>query len=141
MSARTLQRRLLESGVSFQQVVESARRELARHYLVHSPLEIGETAYLLGYGDTSSFVRAFHVPLPGVAGNGGGLGVEAVSEEELERLTGEYEFGSGANDRIVISRKARQPTFTRSGANGQIIHHQGGKAFQPPSARMVRISV
>jgi AraC-like DNA-binding protein len=61
MSGRTLQRRLLESGISFQQVVESARRELARHYLMHSPLEIGETAYLLGYGDTSSFVRAFHV--------------------------------------------------------------------------------
>ncbi|HZO51064.1 MAG TPA: AraC family transcriptional regulator [Bryobacteraceae bacterium] len=60
MSARTLQRRLLESGLSFQQVVESARRELARHYLVHSPLEIGETAYLLGYGDANSFVRAFH---------------------------------------------------------------------------------
>lgn len=60
MSARTLQRRLLELGVSFQQVVEEARRELARHYLVHSPLEIGETAYLLGYGDANSFVRAFH---------------------------------------------------------------------------------
>ena len=60
MSARTLQRRLLESGLSFQHLVEQARRDLARHYLVHSPLDVGETAYLLGYGDTNSFVRAFH---------------------------------------------------------------------------------
>ncbi|MBZ0089993.1 MAG: hypothetical protein K8H90_06415 [Thermoanaerobaculia bacterium] len=31
LSARTLQRRLTESGASFQQLVEEARRELARH--------------------------------------------------------------------------------------------------------------
>lgn len=60
MSVRTLQRRLLEHGATFQQVVEDARRELAKHYLVHSPLELHETAYLLGYEDANSFVRAFH---------------------------------------------------------------------------------
>jgi AraC-like DNA-binding protein len=60
MSPRTLQRRLREGAVSFQSVLEEARRELARHYLTHSPLELGETAYLLGYEDTNSFVRAFH---------------------------------------------------------------------------------
>lgn len=59
MSARTLQRRLQESGGSFQQALEEARRELARHYLAYSPLELNETAYLLGYEDSSSFVRAF----------------------------------------------------------------------------------
>ena len=31
-----------------------------RHYLVHSDLELNDTAYLLGYEDTNSFVRAFH---------------------------------------------------------------------------------
>ncbi len=60
ISTRTLQRRLQESGSSFQQALEDARRELARHYLVHSPLEVNETAYLLGYEDANSFVRAFH---------------------------------------------------------------------------------
>ena len=59
MSARTLQRRLQESGRSFQQVLEEARHELARHYLAYSPLELNETAYLLGYEDSSSFGRAF----------------------------------------------------------------------------------
>jgi AraC-like DNA-binding protein len=60
LSARTLQRRLTESGVTFQQVLEEARRELARHYLLQPSLELNETAYLLGYESANSFFRAFH---------------------------------------------------------------------------------
>lgn len=60
LSSRTLQRRLTDSGVSFQQLLEEARRELARHYLSQSSLELNETAYLLGYEDANSFFRAFH---------------------------------------------------------------------------------
>ena len=60
LSARTLQRRLIEEGVTFQELVEAARRELARHYLGQSTLELNETAYLLGYKDGNSFFRAFH---------------------------------------------------------------------------------
>lgn len=59
MSVRSLQRRLTGEGTSFQQALEAARRELARHYLIHSALELNETAYLLGYEDANSFVRAF----------------------------------------------------------------------------------
>lgn len=32
----------------------------APHYLLHSSLELTETAYLLGYEDANSFFRAFH---------------------------------------------------------------------------------
>ena len=60
MSARTLQRRLAEDGATFQLLTEEARRELAHHYLLHSSLELNETAYLLGYEDANSFFRAFH---------------------------------------------------------------------------------
>ncbi|HTV63626.1 MAG TPA: AraC family transcriptional regulator [Verrucomicrobiae bacterium] len=60
MSARTLQRRLTGAGVTFQQLVENTRRELARHYLKHSTVELNEAAYLLGYEDGNSFFRAFH---------------------------------------------------------------------------------
>jgi len=60
LSKRTLQRRLTEDGITFQQLTEEARRELARHYLLHSSLELNETAYLLGYEDANSFFRAFH---------------------------------------------------------------------------------
>lgn len=60
MSPRTLQRRLTEGGISFQMLVQEARHELARNYLANSPLDLTETAYLLGFEDTNSFVRAFH---------------------------------------------------------------------------------
>ena len=59
ISSRTLQRRLQEAGSSFQRVLEEARRQLARHYLNNSVLELNEAAYLLGYEDANSFVRAF----------------------------------------------------------------------------------
>lgn len=60
LSTRTLQRRLNDEGVSFQQLLADARRELARHYLMQPSLELNEAAYLLGYGDPNSFFRAFH---------------------------------------------------------------------------------
>ncbi len=59
MSARTLQRRLQESGSSYQRVLDEARRQMARYYLRNSELELTETAYLLGYEDSNSFTRAF----------------------------------------------------------------------------------
>lgn len=60
VSARTLQRRLLSERITFQSLVEEARREMAQHYLLESSLELNETAYLLGYEDPNSFIRAFH---------------------------------------------------------------------------------
>ena len=59
LSSRTLQRRLQEEGFSFQRVMEEARHQLARQYLNNSELELNEAAYLLGYNDANSFVRAF----------------------------------------------------------------------------------
>jgi AraC-like DNA-binding protein len=60
MSPRTLQRKLLEEGVTFHTLVEEARHEMAQHYLRQASLELNETAYLLGYEDPNSFIRAFH---------------------------------------------------------------------------------
>jgi AraC-like DNA-binding protein len=59
ISSRTLQRRLQDEGSRFQRVLEEARHQLARHYLNNSVLELNEAAYLLGYQDGNSFVRAF----------------------------------------------------------------------------------
>ncbi len=59
VSTRTLQRRLQDAGSSFQRALEEARHQLARHYLNNSVLELNEAAYLLGYEDANSFVRAF----------------------------------------------------------------------------------
>jgi AraC-like DNA-binding protein len=59
MGPRTLQRRLQESGSSFQRVLDEARHQMARYYLSNSALELNEAAYLLGFEDPNSFGRAF----------------------------------------------------------------------------------
>jgi AraC-like DNA-binding protein len=59
VSTRTLQRRLAADGSTYQQILEDARRDLARQYLLQSTLDLSETAYLLGYEDANSFFRAF----------------------------------------------------------------------------------
>ncbi len=59
MSTRSLQRKLGEAGVTFQQVVESTRRELAYYYLRQSAVELNGVAFLLGYEKANSFFRAF----------------------------------------------------------------------------------
>jgi len=58
-SARSLQRRLAAAGVSYQQLLDLARKDAAERYLTHSPLSIGEVAYVLGYSEPAAFNRAF----------------------------------------------------------------------------------
>jgi AraC-like DNA-binding protein len=58
-SARSLQRRLAAAGVSYQQLLDLSRNDAAERYLTHSPLSIGEVAYLLGYSEPAAFSRAF----------------------------------------------------------------------------------
>ncbi|MCA9623199.1 MAG: AraC family transcriptional regulator ligand-binding domain-containing protein [Myxococcales bacterium] len=59
MSARTLQRRIRDAGTTFQAVVEQERQCAARAYLADPRLGVADVAYLLGYSESSAFVRAF----------------------------------------------------------------------------------
>lgn len=59
MSARTLQRRLQECGLTFDAVLDQTRCSLARRYLDDPKLSIQETAHLLGFSDLRGFYRAF----------------------------------------------------------------------------------
>jgi AraC-like DNA-binding protein len=59
MSKRSLQRRLSEESSSYQEVLNTTRRELAHYYLSRSSISLGEIAYLLGFQDGNSFLRAF----------------------------------------------------------------------------------
>lgn len=59
LSKRSLQRRLAEEGTSFQRLLAETRQQLAGHYLRQPDLSLPEIAYLLGFGDSSSFCRAF----------------------------------------------------------------------------------
>ena len=59
MSKRSLQRRLSEESSSYQEVLNATRGELAHAYLSRSSASLGEIAYLLGFQDGNSFLRAF----------------------------------------------------------------------------------
>ena len=58
-SVRSLQRRLSAAGTSYQQVLDSTRREAAGRHLADRALSITEVAYLLGYSEPAAFHRAF----------------------------------------------------------------------------------
>lgn len=59
-SKRTLQRKLSEEGVSFQQVLDATRSELSLFYLSNGELSVEEISFLLAFRDPNSFYRAFH---------------------------------------------------------------------------------
>lgn len=59
ISSRTLQRRLMEEGTTFQKVLDELREELARHYLSVTDYSSAEISFLLGYEEPNSFFRAF----------------------------------------------------------------------------------
>lgn len=59
MSPRTLQRRLSEHGVVFNDMLDTMRAGAARTYLAQRDIAATEIAYLLGFAEQSSFNRAF----------------------------------------------------------------------------------
>ncbi|MET0284390.1 MAG: AraC family transcriptional regulator ligand-binding domain-containing protein [Polyangiales bacterium] len=59
LSSRTLQRKLAQEGISFQQVLDDVRRQLASHYLQELGLTPDEVATRLGYSEARAFFRAY----------------------------------------------------------------------------------
>lgn len=58
ISRRTLQRRLSESGASFSELLDAARREFAQAYLLQG-IPSREVTYLLGFSEPTNFHKAF----------------------------------------------------------------------------------
>ncbi|AOS96000.1 HTH-type transcriptional regulator VirS [Microbulbifer aggregans] len=59
MSQRTLQRKLSQQDLTYKELVEYVRRELAINHLKASDIAVQDIAFLLGYSDLSTFNRAF----------------------------------------------------------------------------------
>jgi len=59
LGVRTLQRRIVEEGTTFRDLLLAVRQELVRTYLAQPGIQINEVAFQLGYEDTNSFFRAF----------------------------------------------------------------------------------
>ncbi|MBR2836004.1 MAG: helix-turn-helix transcriptional regulator [Coriobacteriales bacterium] len=61
ISKRTLQRKLMEEGTSFQKQLSGTREILAKHYIRNTDRSSDEFAFLLGYQEINSFLRAFSI--------------------------------------------------------------------------------
>ncbi|MGN1023280.1 MAG: AraC family transcriptional regulator ligand-binding domain-containing protein [Lachnospiraceae bacterium] len=61
LSRRTLQRKLAEENTTFQKQLNSTREILAIHYIRNTDMSTNDMAYLLGYAELNSFLRAFAV--------------------------------------------------------------------------------
>lgn len=59
ISPRTLQRKLKEEGINFQQIADEARKTLAINYLKAGSYPVKEISYMLGYNELSAFTRTF----------------------------------------------------------------------------------
>jgi AraC-like DNA-binding protein len=59
VTARTLRRRLLDENLSFSQVFDQLRSELAIKYLTSSHFTTDDIAMLLGFSDASNFRKSF----------------------------------------------------------------------------------
>jgi AraC-like DNA-binding protein len=60
ISARTLQRRLNDWGVTFEELIDEYRRDRALRLLARADHTVLEIAYSLGYSDPAHFTRAFN---------------------------------------------------------------------------------
>lgn len=61
VSKRTLQRKLSEENTTFQKQLNSTREVLALHYINNTDMTTNDIAYLLGYAELNSFLRAFSI--------------------------------------------------------------------------------
>ena len=59
LSRRTLSRKLQDEGVAFAEILDETRAALAKRYLAERDLPVSKIAWLLGYGEVSSFTHAF----------------------------------------------------------------------------------
>jgi AraC-like DNA-binding protein len=59
LSPRTLQRQLAHEGMSHSTVLDDVRRALAMKYIGDAALSVGEIGFLLHFGDSTAFHRAF----------------------------------------------------------------------------------
>jgi AraC-like DNA-binding protein len=61
ITSRTLRRRLDEEGVSYSEILNDLRQELAMQYIRDDSMSLTEISYLLGFSQPSSLSRAFRL--------------------------------------------------------------------------------
>ena len=56
-----MQRKLSEEGTTFQKQLNNTREIMALHYVKNTDMSTNDIAYLLGYAELNSFLRAFSI--------------------------------------------------------------------------------
>jgi hypothetical protein len=65
---------------------------------------------------------------------------EALSEADVDGLLGEYRFGGGPTEQLIVSRNNRgMLVVKRQGEPERNLFHHGNRVFNPPGAEAVRI--
>jgi hypothetical protein len=64
---------------------------------------------------------------------------EPLSAADRVAIAGTYSFGSGANDRFIVTVEERGSFIQRAGAVTRPMFHLGGRVFHPTGAVAVRI--
>jgi AraC-like DNA-binding protein len=59
MSQRTFARRLALEGLTFSEILQALRSDLAERYLADKDLSVSRIAWLLGFQEVSAFTHAF----------------------------------------------------------------------------------
>lgn len=59
LSPRSLQRKLKEEGVKYQEIADAVRKSLALYYISAGSYPLKDISYMLGYNEMSAFTRAF----------------------------------------------------------------------------------
>ncbi|HVI43466.1 MAG TPA: AraC family transcriptional regulator [Chitinophaga sp.] len=59
MSTRSLQRRLKDEGVTYQEIADEVRKSLALYYISSGNYPLKDISWMLGYNELSAFTRAF----------------------------------------------------------------------------------
>lgn len=59
LSPRTLQRKLAQADAGFGELLDNARRELAKKYVLGTRLSMAHIAQLLGYSESAAFTRSY----------------------------------------------------------------------------------
>ncbi len=59
LTERSLRRRLREEGLSYRELLQQSRMEMAEYYLRHTTLSVTDIALRSGFADASNFARAF----------------------------------------------------------------------------------
>lgn len=65
---------------------------------------------------------------------------QTLTEDDVAGLLGTYAFGSGATERLIVSRNTRGDlVMKRDGDVDRNLFHHGGRVFNPSGAEAVRI--